>query len=590
MTPAAEKKSKLKRLQDLKETLLKKHATKDHKVFANEYVKIINKRGQKCPLNFNAIQEVIEQTIQELEFRGKPVRIIVLKARQEGVSTYTQSRILWKTATKENRNALVVAHKDESTRSIFEKAKLMYENLPENIKPLKKASNESALIFDLPTNYKGQEVGLNSKIKVATAGGEGIARGDTYMDVHLSEFAFYPGNPEVTLNGILQAVPMEPDTSVIIESTANGYNTFKKLWDAAVRGENDFVPLFFAWHDFEEYRIPLESKDEREKIELSLTEYEKKLIEICSIDLEQVKWYRWKLKNDCGGNADLMRQENPSFDTEAFLTTGTSVFPNDVIEYRIAQLRQRYEKEPPLVGDLKYDYDEQSQRIIDTSIRFVPNKHGWLTIYKKPEWGRPYCVGGDVAEGGIDSSTASVIDNVTEEQIAVFKGHMDTDVYAKQMYCLGKYYNDALLSIEANFDSHPLKELSRLNYPFIYVREKIDKITNQRVKQYGWLTTSRTRPIMIDHEVSVVRDHIELINDIPTLQEMLVFVRDQNGKPQALIGEHDDLVLADSIVRMCRSQYTIRVREPKTEMNEIQLHKHRLAKQLHGGRGTRRLC
>ena len=128
--------------------------------------------------------------------------------------------------------------------------------MPEDIKPLQKASNARELVFDIPTYYKGKKEGLNSRIKIQTAGTDDIGRSDTHFYAHLSEFAFYKGNPKKTLSGIQSSVPKVLGTIVLIESTANGYNDFKELWDAAEAGESDFVPMFFAWHDYEEYQMP----------------------------------------------------------------------------------------------------------------------------------------------------------------------------------------------------------------------------------------------------------------------------------------------------------------------------------------------
>jgi len=225
------------------------------------YVKIVNKDGDMVPFALNSIQKQIDDKIKELEAQGKPARIIVLKARQEGVSTYAQAKFVCRTIKNPNRNALVVAHRDDSTNSIFEKAKFMNNNLPDHVKPLQRASNARELIFDTPITYKGKQKGLNSKIRVQTAGSEGIGRSDTYHYVHLSEFAFYSGDPKKALTGILQSVPNKTGTIVIIESTASGMNSFKDLWDAAEAGENDFVPMFFPWWAHSEYQMPISDKE-----------------------------------------------------------------------------------------------------------------------------------------------------------------------------------------------------------------------------------------------------------------------------------------------------------------------------------------
>ena len=186
------------------------------------------------------------------------MRIIVLKARQMGFSTLTEAIIFAITATRFYTDCMIVAHKDEATANLFRMSLRYYENLPEPMKPMRKASNAHELVFDKPAHYKGRRPGLGSSIKCATAGGSGVGRSATLRCLHLSEFAFWPGDKRETLAGLSQAVPDKPGTMIIIESTANGYDEFKNRWDAAVeaqrRGEDGYLPIFFAWYEMEEYR------------------------------------------------------------------------------------------------------------------------------------------------------------------------------------------------------------------------------------------------------------------------------------------------------------------------------------------------
>ena len=124
---------------------------------------------------------------------------------------------------------------------------------------------------------------------------------------------------------------------------------------------------------------------------------------------------------------------------------------------------------------------------------------------------------------------------------------MDADLYSKQMYCLGMYYKQALIGIESNFDSFPIKELQRLGYPNLYIREREDKFSGIMEKSYGFRTTSVTRPVIISNLVKIVRDTVELINDSDTLKEMLMFIKNEKGRAEAQEGEHDDLVMGLAI-------------------------------------------
>lgn len=232
---------------------------------------------------------------------------------------------------------------------------------------------------------------------------------------------------------------------------------------------------------------------------------------------------------------------------------GNTVFSGEIVTNRIGYLR----KNSKLLKRGSFVYEYVNERIVDSSIKFIEDENGYVAIYEMPEPRTPYVIGGDTAEGGVDNSVGQVLNNVTGNQAAVWKGHIDTDLYAKQMYCLGKFYNRALLSIETNFDLHPVKELQRLRYPRQFKREVIDQISQTKQTKYGFQTTRVTRPVIIAELVAIVRESVELINDIDTLNEMLTFVRNEDGRPEAQEGKHDDTIMALAIAHKARSQQSM---------------------------------
>lgn len=530
-------------------------------------VHIVDKRKRDVLLELNPIQQRIEDEICQQEAVGQPVRIVVLKARQEGVSTYVQAKILRRAAKEKNINALVVAHLDDQTAKIFQKAQYMYERLPARVKPLQRASNAQELKFDRPTRYKGDAEGLNSSIRIHTAASGGVGRSDTLHYVHLSEYAFYRCPPADLLTGIMQAVPDEPGTIVIIESTANGYNDFKDLWDGAVSGENGWTPMFFAWHDMPEYAIPLESEDERASIMGSLSDYERKIVDLYALSAEQIKWYRRTLRIKCRGDMAKMRQENPSYPDEAFLMTGRPVFDQETVQLRIEALKKLYAKQPPKRGRFAFSWAnaETQDRIVRDSIHWVDDIQGPITVYEEPRSGHPYVLGGDTKGEGRDWYAGMVLDNSTGRRVAAL--HMqciNSKPYTWQMYCLGLWYHEALIGIEMNFNTAPIEELQRLNYPRQYLREVYDKIGVEMQQRYGWKTDPNTRPVIIDNEIGLIGEHSELFPDVEMLGECLTFVYDENNRPDAMAGKHDDLLFADMIAAEIRGQQRMKVdEEPK---------------------------
>lgn len=163
-----------------------------------------------------------------------------------------------------------------------------------------------------------------------------------------------------------------------------------------------------------------------------------------------------------------------------------------------------------------------------------------------PEKGA-FAIGGDTAGDGSDYFTAQVLQVGTGEQVAVLRHRFDADLYAKQIYCLGKFYNDALIGIEANFDSYPIRELQRLGYPRQYVRQVFDSYTGRTEKRFGFKTTSVTRPMILSRLTEVIREKWDLLRDRATLEELLTIVRNEHGRIEAPLGGHDDLMMALAI-------------------------------------------
>ena len=520
--------------------------------YFRHFLKIKTKSGDIVPFVMNPPQRRLYDAIAEQNKARKPVRIIILKARQMGFSTESEAQLFFRTATRANVNSLIVAHREDSTTNLFRMSKLFYDELPEEVRPMRKSSTAQEIIFENPTLdavEKKANPGLRSRIRCVTAGGKGIGRSDTITNLHISEYAFWTGDKKETFTGLMQAVPSTPESMVIIESTANGYDHFKELWDMAVRKESDFVPLFFAWWEMPEYRMPVPPGT-------AWTAEERELKERYCLNDEQLAWRRWCIKNNCGGDETIFRQEYPSSAEEAFISTGECVFNSEAVRARIESA-----PEPLKVGRFEYSYDGVS--ISDASITFREDERGEIKLYRLPEKGRPYVIGGDTAGDGSDSFVGQVLDNTDGSQVAVLRHTYDEDVYARQMYCLGRYYNTALIGIETNYSTYPVKELSRLGYSNMYIREVPDTFTGRLKQAYGFETNLKTRPVIIANLVRTAREDISLICDKVTLCEMLTFVYNEARRPEAMAGEHDDCVMALAIAHYIRphQKYTSEQKE-----------------------------
>ena len=215
---------------------------------------------------------------------------------------------------------------------------------------------------------------------------------------------------------------------------------------------------------------------------------------------------------------------------------GNTVFDANKISKRLQDIT-----EPIKVGKFSFQYD--GLRI--SGIEWVDDINGFISLYALPAK-LNYCIGGDTAGEGSDWFVGQVLDQ-NGNQVAVLRQQTDSDLWAKQMYCLGQYYNNALLTIEVNFDSYPIQELQRLGYMNMYIREQNDTALDRYKKSYGFRTDSWTRPAILNHLIEIVRDHTEFFYDRLTLEEMLTFVRNEKGRMEAKNGSHDDLVMAIAI-------------------------------------------
>ena len=535
---------------------------------AKDYIegclKIKTKSGEVVPFRLNDAQKKLYAVAKRQQDAGKPVRLIILKARQLGFSTLTEGLIFHSCATRENVNALIVAHREDATANLFRMSKLFYDELPKPVKPMLRASNAQELVFENPSKLRSEreaKPGLRSRIRCATAGGRGIGRSDTLQCVHLSEYAFWPDGADgkaSTLAGILQAVPSMPGTMVVIESTANGFEDFKERWDAAVAGENDFEPVFFAWFENPEYAMPVVPGTE-------WTPEERELRDAYQLSDEQLQWRRWCIANNCGGSLDMFRQEYPASPGEAFLHSGTGVFDNEQIVLRMERL-------PSPAGRGEF-----------TDGEWTESEAGAITLYELPEEGVPYVLGGDTAGEGSDYFTAIVINNATGRIAAALRRQYSEPEYVRQIYALGRYYNDALVAIETNFSTYPVMKLQELEYPNQYAREREDTYTRQMKKSYGFRTDKQSRPRAIANLVDVFSTHPEWFTDRELLEEMLVFCYNEDHRPEALAGKHDDLVMAAAIT------YAARHQQRMTALTEPEKPREKLIDQVKRQKRTKRV-
>jgi phage terminase large subunit len=247
---------------------------------------------------------------------------------------------------------------------------------------------------------------------------------------------------------------------------------------------------------------------------------------------------------------DLQKVDEYTY--EVYCLGKWGILGKTVFDARAIQKRLEVIPKPLKVGYFTYQYD--GLRITD--IKWVNDRDGYIKIYQLPNTPQitEYCIGGDTAGEGSDFFTGHVLDARTGKQVAVLQHQFDADQYTRQMYCLGKHYKDALIGIEANFDSYPIMELQRLGYPKQYTREAQDTYTGRTEKRFGFKTTALTRPTIISKLIEIVREHCDTICDKVTLEELLTIIRNEKGRIEAPQGGHDDMMMGLAIAHHIKEQ------------------------------------
>jgi hypothetical protein len=506
---------------------------KDFLGFAPTCLKIADKlSGRLISFRPNVAQMYAHKMIEAQHKRTGRVRVVVSKGRQQGVSTYTQGRFYWKVTGQPGRQAFILTHEQGATDTIFSMTERYHRNTPKFMRPSIGASNAKEMLFDK----------LDSGYRVGTAGNKTVGRSNRTHYFHASEVAFWP-NADQHLAGLLQTVPDAPDTEVIVESTSNGVGgVYYDYAMEAQAGEGEYDLIFIPWFWQPEYRKQSFRSEGRMLTpdNLELTEEEQYFVAEYNLDMFQVLWRRSKIHEL--KSPDLFRQEYPFTLEESFVASGRGVFAGLWMQ-RVSDNCFR----PSTIATITLE-------------GIMERVDGDLKIWEAPRKGVKYFLSGDPAEGLAkgDNSVLQVLD-ADGHQVAEFCAHLEPDLLAKYAAILGKWYNKALIIIERNNHGQLVNHVlaREVGYPRIYMEEAEDHLADGKiVRKYGWLTTTRTKPMIIDNLVSMVRDDNSGIASKELAAEMVTYVVDDRGRTNAQSGKLDDRVMAYAIGQFVRKKNT----------------------------------
>ena len=565
----------------------------DFAFWAAMLVYIKNKDGGEDVLfRLTRPQRRFVNRLEELRKAGKPIRIVLLKARQWGGSTTSQLYMAWlQLIHKVGLNSLIIAHQGSGSDEIKDMFDRMIKAYPvEMLHKLGEAydANEPKLVGVGKSGSIYRVPQRNCKIKIGTAERPDGCRGGDYSLVHLSEVGLWKATegkkPEDIVRSACSGVLYKPYTMIVYESTANGTgNFFQREYDDAKRWVDgrkvsQFEAMFVSWFDIEKYSLPVENI-----MEFATTLYDNRNNANVGSNREesgQYLWWLWKIgatleainwyirERAKYNDHASMASEYPSDDVEAFVHSGTMVFD----KYKVEALKKSC-KETRYIGDVYADGDEGKNAL--KNLRFSEDRQGLLWIWEKPEidadekitdrYLTVVDVGGRSSKA--DWSVIVVFDRIFMMEggkpvvVAQWYGHCDIDLLAWKAAQIASFYDNSLLVIESNtLETHDkerdvdgdqsqfiLNQLKRV-YPNLYARKQSEEDILQGLPtKYGFHTNVATKPMIISTLVKVVRENLYIERDKRCLDEYLTYEKKPNGSYGAVFGKHDDLLMTRAI-------------------------------------------
>lgn len=560
----------------------------DFPFWAAMFVYIKNKGGGEDVLfRLTRPQRRFVERLERLRKANKPIRIVLLKARQWGGSTTSQLYMAWlQLVHKVGLNSLIIAHQGAGSDEIKDMFDRMIKNYP--VEMLHKlgetySENETKLVGVGKSGAIHRVPQRNCKIKIGTAERPDSCRGGDYNLVHLSEVGLWKvtegKKPEDIVRSACSGVLLRPYTMIVYESTANGTgNFFQKEYDDAKNGRSQFEAMFVSWFDIEQYSLPLDDEEmfaralyaNREKggVKSVREENGKYLWWLWEkgATLEAINWYiqeRAKYTEHA-----LMAAEFPSDDVEAFVHSGARVFD----KYKVEKLRPSC-RPPRYIGEVCADGDEGIKAL--QNIRFVEDKQGMLHIWELPEiydketvtdrYLTIVDIGGRSKKS--DFSVILVLDRLFMAEggkptvVAQWYGHIDIDLLAWKAAQIAAFYDNSLLVVESNtLETHDrerqvdgdqsqfiLNQIKEI-YPNLYARKQSEEAIREGLPvKYGFHTNVSTKPMIITTLIKVIREHLYTERDSRCLDEYLCYEKKPNGAYGAITGKHDDLLMTRAI-------------------------------------------
>lgn len=526
----------------------------DFSAYCSAFWRVSSKGGRPVPFRLNPAQRIVMHEVRKMEAAGIPVRMLILKARQQGISTFLTALFQHAAMTRPGFNGISIADKLELPRLWLRRAQRWYNETPRAIQPELAHSNAIELVFD----------DINSRYSISSERGTTPGMGMSLQGVHCSEISNWH-NFEKVMSDLLPAVPQVAGTMVILESTGEmeGDDWHKQVV-AAQSGDNEYKLVFLPWWLSPEY-----SKKTSDRM-FCITPEEIDIVRVAEqwaqdnpehaeiagftrLSHDQLTWRRWVIKNEFFGDVERFKSRYPSTVAEAFIGVGNLALPANMVRYHASTC----------IEPLTYLRLTGTPDAMKAEVGAEADEFSWR-VYENKQDACEYTIGADSSSGRPsdpqnerserDRAAMVVLNRRSLTTVAVLRGEIEPDQLGAQLLLAAKYWNDAWIAPEVNNTGYALVAAVR-KYPRIIPREGLpDMALDRPLHRLGFQTDGPSRNLLISdwekwgreepntHYDGKLRCLSRLIAD-----EERTFVIKKSGKREHRAGCHDDVLIASML-------------------------------------------